>query len=244
MSEKKNILIVPDVHGRAFWKEAVEEYLQQCSKIVFLGDYTDPYQMEGISWRSALENFQQIIDFKQGHQEQVVLLLGNHDLHYLSSEFTRGSRYSSSHAREVKELLQSHASFFQFAHQEQLANRTFLFTHAGVSPSWYQDHHEEIGTLDAEALNRLDTPYHRLNMLSEVSPYRGGWDRHGSFLWSDVNEWYEDSCIDGIYQVFGHTQLADAPIICPHWACLDCRRAFLLKATEGNDFEFEEITKS
>lgn len=34
-----NILIIPDVHGRTFWKYAIDKY----DKVIFLGDYLDPY---------------------------------------------------------------------------------------------------------------------------------------------------------------------------------------------------------
>ena len=34
------ILIIPDVHGRNFWKEPCNNWK---GKIVFLGDYHDPY---------------------------------------------------------------------------------------------------------------------------------------------------------------------------------------------------------
>ena len=39
----KKILVVPDVHGGIFWKEPVENYLNQVDRVVFLGDYLDPY---------------------------------------------------------------------------------------------------------------------------------------------------------------------------------------------------------
>ena len=52
MIMNKKILIIPDVHGRTFWKSAVES--GDYEKIVFLGDYTDPYEMEGITNREAL----------------------------------------------------------------------------------------------------------------------------------------------------------------------------------------------
>jgi hypothetical protein len=32
------ILISPDVHGRTFWKKAVEEHASECDKVIFLGD--------------------------------------------------------------------------------------------------------------------------------------------------------------------------------------------------------------
>ena len=48
MAKKINdLLIIPDVHGREFWKDAVEEYPNL--PVIFLGDYMDPYSYEGIN---------------------------------------------------------------------------------------------------------------------------------------------------------------------------------------------------
>lgn len=40
MSKNIRILIIPDVHGRTFWREPVLDTLQDTdSRIIFLGDY-------------------------------------------------------------------------------------------------------------------------------------------------------------------------------------------------------------
>ena len=52
------ILVIPDCHGRTFWKDAVEKHAEECDKIVFLGDYLDPYPWEGITRRQAIKNFE------------------------------------------------------------------------------------------------------------------------------------------------------------------------------------------
>ena len=40
-------LIIPDVHGREFWKAPVDYTLQSTdAHLVFLGDYHDPYPYE------------------------------------------------------------------------------------------------------------------------------------------------------------------------------------------------------
>lgn len=69
------ILIMPDIHGRTFWKEGVSS--GEYDKIIFLGDYIDPYSWEGISKNDAISNFEEIIDYAKAH-DNVVLLLGNH----------------------------------------------------------------------------------------------------------------------------------------------------------------------
>ena len=42
------IAIIPDVHGRQFWKDVIPRK-DEFEKIIFLGDYLDPYGFEGIS---------------------------------------------------------------------------------------------------------------------------------------------------------------------------------------------------
>ena len=55
MDKDIQILLIPDVHGRQFWKQPVMEVLENTNaKIVFLGDYLDVYPQE----------FAEIYDFK------------------------------------------------------------------------------------------------------------------------------------------------------------------------------------
>ena len=71
------ILVLPDIHGRPFWtkpSKRVNEY----DKVIFLGDYMDPYPFEGNSVEDSLANFGQIIDFAKNNKDKVNLLLGNH----------------------------------------------------------------------------------------------------------------------------------------------------------------------
>lgn len=41
------ILIIPDVHGRDFWTDPCKD-ISEYDRVIFLGDYTDPYDDEGI----------------------------------------------------------------------------------------------------------------------------------------------------------------------------------------------------
>ena len=73
------ILIVPDVHGRAFWHRALE-LVDQVDQIVFLGDYLDPYSHEGLTFEDALMEFEGILAFKEDYPNKVVLIVGNHKI--------------------------------------------------------------------------------------------------------------------------------------------------------------------
>ena len=56
------IIIIPDVHGRTFWKESVYNNInKEDTHIVFLGDYLDAYeQIDNISPEDAICNFEEL----------------------------------------------------------------------------------------------------------------------------------------------------------------------------------------
>ena len=223
------VLILPDIHGRSFWKESVEKHLDDCDKIIFLGDYMDPYGYEKIDYSEAMSNFVQIINFADKHDDKVILLLGNHDAHYISGEAERSSRFSLWHSREIRAIFKDDISLFKIAAEFTINKERFLFTHAGVVSSWYDKYKNKIGELSADNLNKLITgKADNYDILTEVGRIRGGWNICGGPLWADVVEHIENKPIDGIYQIFGHTQLKDDPYITDNFACLDCRRAFIL----------------
>ena len=135
-----------------------------------------------------------------------------------------------------------HKGLFKLAHEETINNKRYLFTHAGLMNSWIDRNKDIIGEPTVENLNRLiDTPK-GIAALSEMSSYRTWFgEKSGSILWSDVGEKIDDkSEIDNImpnedsivkpydYQIFGHTKLRSKPIITDKWACVDCRKAFIL----------------
>lgn len=242
-----SVLIISDVHGRQFWKNAIEKHFDECNKVVFLGDYLDPYPWEGITRKDAIRNFQEIIDFKNENKDKVVLLTGNHDLPYIDKKiFYTRVRYDSSNAYHINEMFRSHRSFFKLAYEDTIGDKKYLFTHAGLLPRWYEKHKELIGELTVDNLNRLQDTPQGMRALCEISRYRGGWDEFGSIVWCDVVEMAETTQrmkeIEKIsineklpwdYQIYGHSQQEEHPIITKEFACLDCRKAFILTDEGG-----------
>ena len=230
------ILVVPDVHGRTFWKEAVEKHEKECNKIIFLGDYLDPYPWEcitdGITRKTTIENFKEIIQHKKDNPDKVILLLGNHDLSYYDRNFKFRVRYDSSNAFKIKQNFSRNRGLFQLAYEIDL-DKHYLFTHAGVLKSWYERHKELIGDFTVDNLNRLKTFPDGIKVLCDISRERGGFGRIGSMVWSDIYEKSDSEDFDGIYQIFGHSQQESQPVITKTWACLDCRKAFILNEDGG-----------
>ena len=223
-----DLLIIPDIHGRHFWRKALGE--RQWSHVVFLGDYTDPYPQEGISQEEAYDNFVDIIHYAQGHCDRVTLLLGNHDMHYKSHVFRQlagGTRFSHMMAHRYEQLFDTHDDLFSLAYEAEADGVGCLLTHAGVVPSWYSRHEQLIGELNAENLNRLMDSVKGMEALSEIGWMRGGFFETGGPLWADLHEM--KSADDVPFQVFGHSQvMGGRPIVTGDYACVDLRKAFHL----------------
>ena len=217
---KKNmkILIIPDVHGRDFWIEPCSHH-EEFDKIVFLGDYHDPYSFQVSQDTSRHRLRDELVPFVTEHQDKCICLFGNHDGNYLVGEMAdRMDRY---HAKEIREYLNKM--------NLQLVYRVdnYLFSHSGVLPKWLDEHNLKLEDLDTLP---LDHP-----ALLDVSKYRGGWGV-GSCVWGDVREYADSYQFADIYQIFGHTQL-QKEYITDTFACLDCRKAFTLIDGELKPYE-------
>ena len=227
----QQIIIIPDLHGREFWRKAIDA-LPADARAVFLGDYLDPYENEWVYWTDAFKSLQDIIALKKAHAEQVTLLWGNHDLHYLFPSL-QGSRYNEYKADVIRTTFEENLDCFQMAVEYAVGGKRYLFSHAGVHPEWLKKHSSLFGPADeitAETFNRLMFTDEFVEALSDVSALRGGWSRVGSMIWADMDEFAGTQLDESeMYQVFGHTKCSDGqPKVYGNMICLDCQKAFLL----------------
>lgn len=233
------MIIIPDIHGRSFWKEAVLGHEDE--KIIFLGDYTDPYTYEGIDFWEGLQSLREVIEFKKQHMDNVVLLLGNHDLSYISS-YLPECRHDYENHDEIHSLLKDNLHLFDIAHEERVGDRRVVFSHAGILPIWLEGNESIFGHIQpGDEVRHLNTMFHEDNIyaaLGDISFYRGGLLSTGSCVWADVDEFIitAPTHLPGCFQVFGHTQMSE-PMITDSFACLDCRTAFIL----DDNFLFQPV---
>lgn len=229
-------LIIPDVHGRTFWKDAVARFPD--IPVIFLGDYLDPYQnhLENINRKEAIENFKELLDYAHCNTDNVTLLLGNHDIHYLSPDLDC-SRKDMRNAFEIERIYEENMEFFKIATCLKTDKGDVLFSHAGILPGWLDLRMPDVQKDDCQsicnALNQAakDREF-LLQMANDASYQRGGRIKFGSPLWADVTEHDPDDAsvrLSGnVCQIFGHTQQEENPIYKEWYCCLDCRRAFAL----------------
>ena len=247
-----NILVIPDIHGRTFWKEPIA-HKDEFDHIVFLGDYFDPYF--NVTQQDAIENFKELVNSftEEEINDKVEFLLGNHDGHYLY-DIPEASRISKNPIinKEITSLL------INLRYKNQLKintwitikNTTYLFTHAGINKDW-ADRHPELCNVNYSgmlyqkfnnsptAIDLIPNVYINWESIGEIGIYRGGWHNTGGPLWCDIREFITQPKFSPYYQIFGHTQLnnyitkdilkkENQNIDCEDFACLDCKKAFII----------------
>lgn len=223
-----NWIIIPDLHGRTFWRDAVRG--NEDKNIVFLGDYLDPYPYERFTPDGAFHELEDIIKFKNAHKDNVILLLGNHDLGYLDGNIC-DCRKDQKGAERNRKILEDNIDLFDLIHIAETKQGPILFSHAGIRNKWL-----EMNNIDEFALNAMlhDDEQRKslFEALSQVSYYRGGSAQVSSPVWADVYEYIDTGdFLPGYVHIFGHTQLTDGALRLSKggkilgW-CLDCAAAW------------------
>lgn len=199
-------LILGDTHGRSNWKQVLEAH-PDFGRVVFMGDYFDSFDLSGVE---QLHNFNEIIRFKEETDKEVIMLVGNHDHHYLDvGEVYSG--YKAAHKWDFQDALTKNMHHLQIAYLLD----DVLFTHAGVSPIWMDDTFGYTGwtreTMVAD-LNQLYLTKPRSYNFSHL-----GWDPSGDSveqgpMWIRPRSLMKSNTGDNglkkhFRQVVGHTQV-------------------------------------
>ena len=198
------MIIIPDIHGRNFWKEAVAGREEDI--IVFLGDYLDPYpddfpdKTADEIWEQTWNNFNGIIEFKKKHPSNVVLLLGNHDLHYIYPKMDDSSRYDYERAAQIKEKFNENKDIFLLAYERTINGKRFIFSHAGIHKLWTADWFGSSVT-DKNVVDYMNNEYLANDpslprALDQYSTYRGVWGCAG--FWTYTIERQADKLLEHI----------------------------------------------
>ena len=124
-------VILGDTHGRDCWKQIVAS--ESPDRVIFIGDYFDSFDNTAVE---QMHNFQEIIDWKQSGQSEVIMLIGNHDYHYMRGVTQYYSGYQSGARPAIEQLLYENKNHMQMAY----GMNGFIFTHAGVSSDWLKIH--------------------------------------------------------------------------------------------------------
>jgi predicted phosphodiesterase len=193
------ILVLGDTHGSTAWKEIVK---QPHDKVIFVGDYFDTHGTA--TALQQIRNFINILEFKKSHDKPVVLLVGNHDFHYLPcAGEDRYSGFQSAHWESIQEILVKALSedLMQMCHQEGV----FLFSHAGITNTWSDAF--GIDTMNpAESINKAFKERPEIFKFYRKDSSNCGDHPMQSPIWVRPASLGHDN-LDGYKQVVGHTRM-------------------------------------
>lgn len=198
----KPLVAIGDIHGSTDWKAIVEKH-PDC-RIVFLGDYLDP--IEYIPRKKLLQNLCEIILLKKKRPDDVVLLLGNHDLHYFCTDITLSSRFDFLIGEKASRWFLENMALFQYAYQEN----KIVFTHAGIAQEWFmQDFKGDIHSPIAAQLNHPADS--QIAALCQLGHLRGGKEgKTGGIFWADEAELSDP--LHGFMQIVGHNRVEEVTV--------------------------------
>ena len=200
-------LIIGDLHGRSIWKDIITQH-NNIERIIFLGDYFDSFD---ISAAEQIHNFKEIIKLKESCTYEIILLIGNHDHHYLKEVGNTGtSGYQHNNALEIITIIELYKKYLQVAYKFE----NILCTHAGVGKVFldyvFGKQGWSIENIDTE-LNALFKIQPRAFIFSGFNP--NGDDIGQTPLWIRPKSLKMDS-VDfkkKLIQVVGHTQMIQIP---------------------------------
>ena len=197
------LIAIGDIHGRGTWQLIVQK--ENPDRVIFIGDYWDSFD---IPYLDQMYNFKQIVHYARTSDKEVILLTGNHDVHYQKWAIEARENYSgfqAIHANDICQELQLNEDIMQMAYKMD----NFLFTHAGVTKTWLKLMEIENDENMVDAINDIAKFKPRMFAFGAIG--RGGWvDSYGDNIWQNPT-WIrpkslmKDSKDLGYIQVVGHT---------------------------------------
>lgn len=200
------VVALGDIHGRVIWKKIVEENTQ-VTKWIFMGDYFDT--RENITAHQQIENFKNILQFKNENQNKVVLLLGNHDYHYLKGVQEKYSGFAKFFQMDINEVLEPAVASGLL--QMCFVHDKFLFTHAGVTNTWCVRNGIDRSNLEESINQAFMNDLDAFSFAYGPNMSKTGDDVTQSPIWVRLPSLFEDAVIGYVY-VVGHTPLEELTI--------------------------------
>ena len=211
-TKKIKILTIGDLHGRTNWFKFADISMVydkpnlplDYDMYIWTGDYCDSFTESNMN---ILDNLKKLVEFKTNYPDNVILLLGNHDLQYMYPLSIRQEFYSCSGFRpeaywDLNIFFNENKDKFQMAYQYE----NYIWSHAGIHIGWYMTEFPYTSTKIANDLNVAFN--HNLKCLFDCGMRRGGNKKQGGPFWADkIETWTKP--IKGYHQIVGHTATKD-----------------------------------
>jgi Calcineurin-like phosphoesterase len=193
-------IVVGDIHGDIEKARAFLAYMPD-QEHVALGDYLDSFS---VPFLQQVECLNLLLD------SEAVLLLGNHECHYLRKPLFHFAGYQLDHAAELQDIMEYNLYRFKAAYVAD----GWLCTHAGVN-SKITEHQSDVTVL-ADMFNNSWELYLNHRLVDHIARY----------LYQSIFHFNHCIFVEGnllptnISQIFGHMEHT-RPILEPNYIALD-----------------------
>ena len=185
------LIAIGDIHGRDQWKLIVEQ--AKWDICVFVGDYFDSFDIDA---ETQIKNFEAIVRFKVKSNKIVVLLMGNHDLHYLVDNERYSGYQDNPRIRQALKTASPHLT--KICMFDQL-----LFSHAGLTKTWVTSR----GIDQKNIVNEVNSlPLDAFKFIRSEGFDDSGNNKEQGCMWVRPQSLREDFW-GSTTQVIGHTQV-------------------------------------
>lgn len=126
------ILVIPDIHGN--WVDTIDyvrSHKDEVDKVVFLGDYVDDFDPLKCGL-NMVRGMKSMFEMARNEPDKFVILLGNHDLQYISTE--KYSGFNSKYYWDYNSVILSNCDLIDIVKEID----GWVFSHAGVSSKWME----------------------------------------------------------------------------------------------------------
>lgn len=205
-SNKKNILIVSDIHQDIRKLQTILEK-ELYDEVIFNGDFWDSHYYEAkTDWLNTIQFIKENID-----RPNFYWIFGNHDLHYYYPNLKlRCSGWDRTKQKFLDDNFAETVQKIKSKSQYHIVLDNYLISHAGLHPA----HIPSALNKDLDSVNKWltkelthakklnQTIFGPVSWIDEAGRDRGGRANHGGLVWLD---WRNFIPIDNINQICGHT---------------------------------------
>ncbi|MDR0909055.1 MAG: metallophosphoesterase [Spirochaetaceae bacterium] len=122
-------IAIGDLHGESYWRDMLKI---PADNYYITGDYFDSFRL---SFAKQKNNFIDLID-EAKRNERLHLCIGNHDLHYLISDWQQYSGFQYKYAAFIKEMVEGALPYLKAAYQ---SDSGYVISHAGFTKTFMRE---------------------------------------------------------------------------------------------------------
>ncbi len=192
-------IVIGDIHGNPYWEDIIEQE-KNFDRLIFVGDYFDSFD---VPYVAQMQNFKNIIQFKEENKDKVILLLGNHDYHYLPEINESYSGFQNKSCIDIS--IEMHKNIMNKNIQMCFYENHVLYSHAGITKTWCENNNIKTYYLPKTVAEINDYLIYKPKVFRFVGGNLYGDSIESSPIWVREKSLIKDRIYPHTMQIIGHT---------------------------------------